>query len=101
MHPSPNVSLESLPILSPHTGISRPATPLLVKLARASHALCIKIEKAVTACHCSPALLIDTRRSDGKKCGVESSVLGIHELALEPECEWDLETSVRAGYNGK
>lgn len=66
-----------------------------------SHALCVKSEKPVTACHCSPALLIDTEGSDGKKCGVESTLLGVHELALEPECEWELEMSVRAGYNGK
>lgn len=79
MPPPPNVSLES-----PHTGVSRPATPLLVKLARTSHALYVKSEKPVTACHCSPALLSDTKRSDGKKCGVESSLFGVHELA----CKW-------------
>lgn len=60
-----------------------------------------KSEKPITACHCSPALLIDTKRSDDKKHGVESSLLGIHELSLEPVCEWELEMSVRAGYNGK
>lgn len=57
-------------------------------------------EKPVTACHCSPALLIDTKRSDDKNC-VESSPLGVHELSLEPAYEWELETFVRAGYNGK
>lgn len=56
-------------------------------------------ETPVTACHCSPALLM--KRSDDRKCDVESSFLGVHELALEPACEWELEMSVRAGYNGK
>lgn len=41
------------------------------------------------------------KRSDDRKCDVESSFLGVHELALEPACEWELEMSVRAGYNGK
>lgn len=41
------------------------------------------------------------KRSDDRKCDVESSFLGVHELALEPAYEWELEMSVRAGYNGK
>lgn len=44
---------------------------------------------------------VDTKGSDGNKCGFESLLLGVHELALEPACKWELGMSVRAGYNGK